>query len=63
MLPEDDLIEEFGYWNEHPKHSLSAWQAEVANDATRLSYWGWCLVQDECEVTNPCPGTNEEESE
>ncbi|MGE4306678.1 MAG: hypothetical protein AB7E24_21920 [Novosphingobium sp.] len=28
-------------WSEDPEYPLADWQAEVANDDTRLGYWAW----------------------
>jgi hypothetical protein len=36
-----DLERSFGHWGEHPDHPVADWQAEVANDETRLGYWYW----------------------
>jgi hypothetical protein len=33
------LADEFGYWEEHPRVSVSDWQFEVANGDTRCGYW------------------------
>lgn len=56
MSLEEELIEEFGYWGEHPRHSVAEWQTEVENNDTRRGYWEWCATIVECE------GINEEES-
>lgn len=63
MTQEDQLAEEFGYWNEHPRFPLSTWQEEVSNDDTRRSYWAWCVVQEECEVLNQEDVNREEPSD
>jgi hypothetical protein len=36
-----------GFWGEHAEHSVSDWQAEVADDDTRLGYWEWVVCQIE----------------
>ncbi len=33
------------FWGSDEKFPVSDWQAEVANDDTRLGYWDWVLVQ------------------
>ncbi|AJD54470.1 hypothetical protein SAMN02744133_108201 [Thalassospira xiamenensis M-5 = DSM 17429] len=30
-----------GYWSEHAEFPLKDWQAEVADDNTRVAYWEW----------------------
>lgn len=32
-------------WAEHPDHPVADWQAEVANDDTRLGYWDWVAAR------------------
>lgn len=29
------------YWAEHPDYPVADWQAEIANDDTRQSYFQW----------------------
>lgn len=42
----DDFKSEFGgHWGEHPDHPVQDWQAEVANDDTRMGYWPWVASQ------------------
>lgn len=54
----EELSEEFGYWAEHPKYSISAWKYEVENNDTRNGYWDWvanCIENDEPEFDDaPC---------
>lgn len=38
---------EFDYWDAHPDYPVEDWQFEVANDDTRLGYWGWVKSQME----------------
>lgn len=38
-LPMDDP------WGEHPDHPVTDWQAEVANNHTRLGYWAWVAAR------------------
>lgn len=35
------------FWGSDEKSPVSDWQAEVANDDTRLGYWDWVLVKRE----------------
>jgi hypothetical protein len=44
-----DLIDEAGgsIWDEHAEYPVSDWQAEVADNDTRASYWDWVLSQKE----------------
>ena len=38
----ETLRERFGgTWGEHPSWPVSDWRNEVADDDTRLGYWGW----------------------
>lgn len=30
-----------GRWGSHPKFPVEDWQAQVANNDTRLGYWDW----------------------
>jgi hypothetical protein len=34
-------------WAEHPDHPVADWQAEVANNDTRLGYRGWVAARSE----------------
>lgn len=38
---EQELIDEYGVWGEHPAYPVDDWQAEVENDETRQGYWEW----------------------
>jgi hypothetical protein len=44
-MAESELIENYGYWNEHPSHPLIDWQREVTNGDTRLGYWPWVISE------------------
>lgn len=35
------LIDKYGYWGEHPEHSVEEWLDEIANNDTRMGYWDW----------------------
>lgn len=45
MIIKEELIREFGYWEEHPEYDLESWKSEVADDFTRASYWDWVASQ------------------
>lgn len=46
-MTEQELIEKYGYWGEHPDHVVDDWKYEIENDDTRQSYWQW--VESELE--------------
>jgi hypothetical protein len=48
-LPGDDP------WVEHPDHPVADWQAEVANDDTRLGYRDWTASRDNDAQTQVQP--------
>ena len=37
----DQLVEEYGWWNEHPKYPREEWKDEVASGNTLSGYWLW----------------------
>jgi hypothetical protein len=39
------LIEEHGYWGDHPKYSVEDWRHATATENTRMSYWEWVVKQ------------------
>lgn len=43
ILTEQVLIDRYGFWGEHPDHSVSDWRYEADNDDTRLGYWSWVI--------------------
>jgi hypothetical protein len=43
----DKLIEEYGYWNEHPQHPRHEWAYEVSEDYTRQGYWEWVDAREQ----------------
>lgn len=49
IIQVNDLIEKYGYWNEHPKHTVADWIEEVQAKHTRLGYWFWVNGQIEQE--------------
>ena len=49
----DDLVRIFGLWGEHPDYPVVDWQAEVANDDTRLGYWAWVIARIESDKNDP----------
>lgn len=44
-IEEMKLIEEYGYWSEHPKFPMTDWVYSVGNDDTRTGYWQWVAKQ------------------
>lgn len=44
-MTEAQLLAQYGYWGEHPKLSVSAWQGLVADGYTRMGYWAWVANQ------------------
>lgn len=45
----DELRVEFGYWGDHPEHSVTEWQREVEEGNTRYGYWEWVATLVDCE--------------
>lgn len=43
LLDVEELMNKYGSRGEHPNHPASDWQAQVANDDTRLGYWDWLV--------------------
>lgn len=41
---EDQLSEQYGYWEEHPYYDRSAWIFDVVNGDTSLGYWRWVAL-------------------
>jgi hypothetical protein len=41
MTDDATLCSQYGHWGSHPDYPVTDWQAEVANDETRLGYWVW----------------------
>lgn len=37
----NEPIEPYGYWDEHPDNPVKDWQYEIANGDTRCGYWEW----------------------
>ena len=35
------IVMDYGYWGEHPEHSIEDWKTLVANDDVRMGYWDW----------------------
>ncbi len=57
-LTSDQLRVKYGSWGSHPRHPVEDWQAEVADDETRLGYWDWleqriAIDQDDNETIAP----------
>ena len=47
----EDLIESYGYWEEHPEYPLHQWCEAVRLDETRLVYWAWIAnAQRPCDA-------------
>lgn len=42
-----DLIEEYGYWEEHQDYPVYDWRVQVADNSTRQGYWEWVLTSIE----------------
>jgi hypothetical protein len=42
-------------WADRPGHPVADWQAEVANNDTRLGYWAWVVARDDDEQTQASP--------
>ena len=40
------LIDKYGYWGEHPDHSVDTWMNEVSGWDTRLGYWEWVEARE-----------------
>jgi len=49
---ENNLIEIYGIWGQHPDYPVADWQYEVANDDTRLGYWSWVSHMIDSENEN-----------
>lgn len=41
---EDQLSEQYGYWEEHPHYDRPAWIFDVVNGDTNLGYWRWVAL-------------------
>jgi hypothetical protein len=46
MDKKEELIEEYGYWGEHPDHPCQQWMEDVSNEGTRMGYWDWVIERE-----------------
>jgi len=41
IVTASDLIQDYGYWEDHPDYPRTDWFYEATNNNTRLGYWEW----------------------
>ncbi len=42
---EKELVDEYGYWNEHPEYPVNKWEYAIRHRRTRQGYWAWVANQ------------------
>jgi len=50
-MDEEELIQKYSYWGEHPLYRLWRWCLDITGGKTRLGYWKWVEQQLLWEVT------------